>query len=79
MENKSEEQFIIMLKYYKQDTDEKMTKLSEDFKTIFAVLSDQINKSNQINTMSSSSTQKDASTPTDPTTMVPDNRRAPQL
>ena len=25
MEKKSEEQFIIMLKYYKQDSDEKMT------------------------------------------------------
>ena len=79
MENKSEEQFIIMLKYYKQDTDEKMTKLSEDFKTIFAVLSDQINKSNQINTMSSSSTQNDTLTPTDPTTMVLSNRRDPPL
>ena len=32
MENKSEEQFIIMIKYYKQDSDEKLTKLSEDFK-----------------------------------------------
>ena len=68
-----------MLKDYKQDTDEKMTELLEDFKKMFAVLSDQINKSNQINTMSSSPTQKDTSTPPDPTTMVPDNRRAPPL
>ena len=63
MENKSEEQFIIMLKDYKQDSDENITILSEDFKTMFAVLSCQINKSNQINTMASSPTQKDASTP----------------
>ena len=48
-----------MLKDCKQDSDEKMTKLSEEFKKMFAVLSDQINKSNQINTMSSSTTQKE--------------------
>ena len=53
MEKFFEEQFIIMLKYHKQESDEKMTKLSEEFKTIFAVISNQINKSNQINTMSS--------------------------
>ena len=51
MDNNLEEQFIIMMKDYKQYTDEKITKLSEYFKTMFAVLSDQINKSNQINTM----------------------------
>ena len=45
-----------MIKDYKQDTDEKMTKMSDDFKTIISVLLDQINKSNQIKTMSSSST-----------------------
>ena len=53
MENNSERKFIVMLKDYKQDTDEKMNKSSEDFKTMFAVLSYQINKSNQINTMPS--------------------------
>ena len=37
-EKESEEQFIIMLNEYKQDTDGKTTKLSEDFKTMFAVL-----------------------------------------
>ena len=46
MKNKSEEQFIIMLKDYKQDTNEKMTKMSDDFKAMFAVLSDHIIKSN---------------------------------
>ena len=56
-----------------------MTKLSEDFKTMFAVVSDQINKSNHINTISSSPTHKDALTPPDPTTLVPDNRRSPPL
>ena len=79
MDNKYEEQFIIMLKYYKQDTDEKMTKMSDDFKTMFAVLSNHMNKSNQINTMSSSSTQKDILTPPDPTTVVPANRSATTL
>ena len=76
MENKSYEQFIIIqdwIKDYKQDSDEKMTKLSEEFKTIFAVLS------NQINTMSFSSTQNDTPNNPDPTTMVPTNRMAPQL
>ena len=34
-------------------------KMSDEFKTMFTVLSDSINKSNQINTMSSSPTQKD--------------------
>ena len=43
---------------------------------MFAVFSDQINKSNQINTLSSSPTQKDTLTPLEPTTMVTDNRRA---
>ena len=68
-----------MLKGYKQDTDEKMTKMSDDFKTMFSVLLDHINKSNQINTMSSSPTQKDTSTTPDPTTVVPANRRATPL
>ena len=66
-----------MLKDYKQDSDEKMKKLSEYFKTMFVLLSVQINKSNQINTLSSSPNQKDTSTPPDPTTVVPDNRRDP--
>ena len=68
-----------MIKYYKQDSYEKMEKWSEDFKTISAVLSDPINKSNQINAMSSSPTQKDTSTPPDPSTLVPANRRDPPL
>ena len=46
---------------------------------MFAVLPDQINKSNQINTMSSSPTQKYKSTPPDPTTVVPANSRYPPL
>ena len=55
MENKYEEKFIIMLKdykqesdekitKYKQESDEKITKLSEDFKTMFPILSYQIKK-----------------------------------
>ena len=68
-----------MLKDYKKDTDEKMTKLSEDFKTLYAVLSDQINKLNQIYAMLSSPTQKDTPTPPDHTTVVSTNRKAPPL
>ena len=68
-----------MLKDYKQDSDEKTMKLSEDFKTMFALISYHINKSNHISTMSYSSTQKDISTPPDPTTVVPANRRATPL
>ena len=75
IENKSEVQFIIILKDYKKDTDEKMTKLSEEFKTMVAILSDQINKSNNINTISSSPTQKDAINPPVLTTLVTSNRR----
>ena len=56
-----------------------MTKLSEDFKIMSAVLSDQINKPNHINIMSSSPTQKDTTNPPDPTTVVPDHRRSPPL
>ena len=52
-----------------------MTKLSKEFKKMFAVISEHINKSNQINTMSSSPTQKDTLIPQDPTTAVPYNRR----
>ena len=79
MENKFDEHFIIMqasiesnkqeMKLKKQDSDDIMTKLSEELKTMFAVLS------SQINTLSSSPTQKDTSTPTDPTTVVTANRR----
>ena len=77
MKNNSEEQFIIILKDYKQETDDKMKQLSEDFKTMFSVLSDHINKSDQINIMLSSPTQKYTSTPPYPTTVVPANRRDP--
>ena len=41
MKNKSDEQFIIMqaaTEYYKQDSNEKMTKLPEELKTMFAVI-----------------------------------------
>ena len=76
MENKSDEHFIIMqssIEDYKQDSDERMTKFSEEFKTMFAVIS------NQINTMLSSSTKKNASTNPEPNTLVSANRRAPPL
>ena len=79
MQNKSDEKLIIMqaaiennkqdMKVNKQDSDKKMTKLSEEFKTIFAVLSNKLKK------LLSSLTQKDTSTPMDPTTVVPNNKR----
>ena len=75
-ENKYDEKFIITqaaVEDYKQESDEKMTKSSKEFKTIFVLLS------NQINTMSSSPTRKDKSIPPDPTTVVQFNRRAPPL
>ena len=56
-----------------------MTKISKDFKKMFAGLSYKINKSNKIKTMSSSPTQNDTSTHPDPTTVVPANRRDPPL
>ena len=61
------------MKANKKDSDEIMTTLLEELKTMFAVLS------NQLNTLSSSPTHKDTSTPLDPTIMVTDNRRAPPL
>ena len=94
MENKSDEQFIIIkaaiednkqdmkaaieankqeMKSNKQDSDEKMTQFTVKIKTIFSVLS------NQINTISSSPTQKDTLTTPEPITVVPTNKRGPPL
>ena len=72
MENKSDEKFIFMqasVEYNKQYSDEKMTKLLEEFKTMFALLS------NKIHTISSSPTKKDIPTTPDLNTVVPDSRR----
>ena len=61
------------MKSNKQDSDEKMTKFTVKFETMFAVIS------NQFNTLSSSPTQKDILTILDPTVAVTDNRRATSL
>ena len=83
MENKSNEHFIIVqseiedknqeMKSNKKDSDEKIMKLSEESKTMFAVLS------NQPNTLSSSPTQKDKYIPPDHITVITANKRAPPL
>ena len=57
----------------KQDSDEKMTKLIEEFKTMLAAIT------YQNNTVKSSPTQKDSTKPPGTTTVVPSNRRAPPL
>ena len=57
----------------KRDSDEKMTKFTEEFKTMLAAIAD------HINTLKSSSTQKDSPKPPYPTTVVPVNRRDPPL
>ena len=67
MDNKSDENFIIMqssieynkqeMKSKKKDSDEKSTKLSEESKIMFALIL------NQINTLSSSPNHKDTLNP----------------
>ena len=52
----------------KQDSDEKMTKFAEKFKTMLLEITD------QINTLQYSPTQKYSPKPPDPTTAVPYNR-----
>ena len=61
------------MKSNNQDSDEKMMKLTEDFKAMIAVITD------QMNTLKSSLTQKDLPKPLEPTTVVPTNRRSPPL
>ena len=57
----------------KQDSDEKTTKFTEEFKTMIAAIID------QINTLKSSPAQKYISKSPNPTTVVPNNRRSPPL
>ena len=57
----------------KQDSNDKMVKFTEEFKTMLAAITD------QINTLKSLSNQNDSPNLLDPTTVVPDNRRAPTL
>ena len=76
MEDKYEEQVIIMIEEIennKQEMKSEMKDIKETLKTFTAFMMDQINISK------SSPAQKDTSTPPDPTTTVQTNRRAPPL
>ena len=87
MDNKSDEQFIVMqatiesnkqdMKYNKQEYDDKKMKFTEDFKAMLASSITSIKY--QINTLNSSPTQKDSPNTPEPTTAVPDNIRDPPL
>ena len=87
MDNKYDEQFIIMqatiksnkqeIKSNKQDSDEKMMNLTEDFKAILA--SSITSMMDHINMYKSFSVQEDSPKHQYPTTFVPSNRRAPPL
>ena len=87
MDNKSDEQFMIMqsaieannqnIKANQKDSDEKTIKLAKDFKAVLVPSITSIK--DQINTLKYSSTKKDSPNPPDPTTVVPDNRRDPPL
>ena len=83
MENKSDEQFIIMqaaiednkqeTKSNKKDSDEKIMQFTETLKVLTAFMMD------QNNIQKCSTTNKDTYTPLEPTTVVPANRGAPPL
>ena len=79
MDNKSNENFLIIqaiIEANRQETDEKLTQITEDLKFLTATITSMMDQTN--NSMFSPS-QKDTSTPPDPTTMVPYYRRAPPL
>ena len=65
------------MKTNKNDSDEKMMKLIEDFNAIIASSITSI--IDHINTSKSSPDHKDSTKPPDPTTVVPDNRRSSPL
>ena len=60
----------------KIETDEKITKITEDLKVFTATITSMMD---QTNNSKFSPSQKDTSTPPDPTTVVPANRRDPPL
>ena len=83
MEKKSDEQFIIMQTIIeankqemisnKQDSNEKMTKFTEEFEAMIAAIIYLISTSKYL------PTKKNSPKPPHPTTVVPANRRAPPL
>ena len=79
MDNKSYEQFlIIQAKFYayKQETNEKLTQITEDPKVLTETFTSMID---QTNNYKLSPAHKDTSNSTKPTTVVPSKRRAPPL
>ena len=87
MDNTSNEKFIITqakigankqeIKSNRQESDEKMTNLTEEIKPMLASSTTPI--TNNINTLKSFQTKKDSPNITDPTTVVLANRKAPPL
>ena len=83
MDNKYDENFIVLqaaiednkqeIKSKNQHYDDKMMKLTEDFKSMLTAIT------YQINTIKSSQTQNYSPKPLKPTTVVPANRRDPPL
>ena len=76
MENKSDEQLTIIQatsEAKKQVSDEKMTKLTEEFKRMIAAITDLINN------LKSSPYHRDSPKSQYPTTIFPAKRRAPPL
>ena len=83
MDNKSDEQFIIIqsviesnkhyMKSNKEDSDDKMMNIVEDLKVMLTEITE------QIKTLKYWTTQKDPPKPPEPNTVVTANRRAPPL
>ena len=86
MDNRSDEQFLIIQAtiesnrqetYDKQiNTDKKLTNITEDLNFLTEIITSMMD---QTNNSKFSPAQKDTSNPPDPTTVVPANRRDPPL
>ena len=77
MDTNSDEQLLIIqskVESNNQETDEKLTKLTEDIAMITSTLTSMMDHTNN---SKSSPSQKDTSDTTYPTTVVPANRRDP--
>ena len=84
MDNKNEEQFILLKQEIENNKQESKTDLKDLTETIMTLMEDQTNKlttlmMDQINISISSPAQKDTSTPPDPNTTVQTNKRATPL
>ena len=84
MENKNEEQFILMKEEIENNKQEYKYEMKDMKETLTTLMMDQTNKltifmKDHTNISKSSPAQKDTTTPPDPTTTVQTNRRAPPL